>query len=206
MSESIEPLTELTTNFSDVNLTLAFRSIARNFRPLNLPINLGTDSAIANSTLTGELLLEAGNISVSSHQVGNDLSERSGRRKQFELAKDFLKTSENQKYQAGIFVFYDASGNFRMSLIYAESDGSKRLWNNFRRSTYFVSPKLPNKTFIRQLKNLSFLSLDEIKTAFSITAVTDLFYEEFFSLFDGIVDSCKAPTRKVSNLLEFNYS
>lgn len=206
MSESIKLLTKLTTDFSDTNLTLAFRSIARNFRPLNLPINLGTDSDVSNSTLTGELLLEAGNISVSSHQVGNDLTERSGRKKQFELAKDFLKTSENQKYQAGIFVFYDASGNFRMSLIYAESDGSKRLWNNFRRSTYFVSPKFSNNTFIRQLKNLSFSSLDEIKTAFSITAVTDLFYEEFFSLFDGLVDSCKAPKKKVSNFLAKDFA
>ena len=206
MSESIELLTRLTTDFSDTNLTQAFRSIARNFRPLNQPINLGTDSDISNSTLAGELLLEGGNISVSSHQVGNDLSERSGRKKQFELARDFLKTSENQKYQAGIFVFHDGSGNFRMSLIYAESDGNKRLWNNFRRSTYFVSPKLPNKTFIRQLKNLSFSSLDEIKTAFSITAVTDLFYEEFFSLFDGIVDSCKAPKRKISNLLAKDFA
>ena len=206
MSESIELLTKLTTNFSDTNLTQAFRSIARNFRHLNQPINLGTDSDISNSTLAGELLLEAGNISVSSHQVGNDLSERSSRKKQFELAKDFLKSSENQKYQAGIFVFHDGSGNFRMSLIYAESDGSKRLWNNFRRSTYFVSPKLPNKTFIRQLKNLAFSSLDEIKTAFSITAVTDLFYEEFFSLFDGIVNSCKAPKRKISNLLAKDFA
>ena len=84
MSESIELLTKLTTNFSDTNLTQAFRSIARNFRPLNLPIKLGTDSEISNSTLAGELLLEAGDISVSSHQEGNDLSERSGRKKQFE--------------------------------------------------------------------------------------------------------------------------
>lgn len=206
MSESIELLKKLTTNFSDTNLTLAFRSIARNFRPIDLPINMGSDQDISNSILSGELLLEAGNISISSHRVGNDLSERSGRKKQFELAKNFLKTTENQKYQAGIFVFHDATGNFRMSLIYAESDGSKRLWNNFRRSTYFVSPELPNKTFIRQLKNLSFSSLDEIKTAFSITAVTDLFYEEFFSLFDGIVESCRAPKKKVSNLLAKDFA
>lgn len=138
--------------------------------------------------------------------VGNDLSEKSSRKKQFELAKDFLKTSENQKFQAGIFVFYDSFGNFRMSLIYAESDGKKRMWNNFRRSTYFVSPELPNKTFIRQLKNLSFSSLDEIKTAFSITAVTDLFYEEFFSIFDRIVETCKAPKKKVNNLLAKDFA
>lgn len=206
MPESIELLTKLSTNFSETNLTLAFRSIARNFRPLNLSINLETDSDNTNSTLTGELLLEAGNIALISHQVGNDLSERSGRKRQFEFAKEFLKTSENQKYQAGIFVFYDASGNFRMSLIYAESDGSKRLWNNWRRSTYFVSPKLPNKTFIRQLKTLSFSSLEEIKTAFSITAVTDIFYEEFFSLFDGLVVSCKAPKRKIGNLLAKDFA
>jgi Eco57I restriction-modification methylase len=206
MSESIELLSKLATDFSETNLTIAFRSIARNFRPIGLPINSGSETDISNSILSGEILLETGNISVSSHLVGSDLSERSGRKKQFEYAKSFLKTSENQKFQAGIFVFHDAAGNFRMSLIYAESDGSKRLWNNFRRSTYFVSPKLPNKTFIRQLKNLSFSSLDDIKTAFSITAVTDLFYEEFFSLFDGIVESCRAPKNKVSNLLAKDFA
>lgn len=206
ISDSIELLTKLTKDFSTANLTLAFRAIARNFRPLESKISLGSESDISNSILAGELLLDSGNISLSCHQVGNDLSERSNRKKQFDLAKNFLKTSENQKYQAGIFVFYDESGNFRMSLIYAESDGSKRLWNNFRRSTYFVSPNLPNKTFIRQISNLSFSSLDEIKTAFSITAVTDLFYEEFFSLFDDLVASCKAPKRKVGNLLAKDFA
>jgi hypothetical protein len=206
MSDSMELVTKLTNEFSNANLTLAFRALARNFRDLGTEIILLGDFKVSDSLLVGEIVLDSGNISVSSHRMNDDLSERSSRKKQFDLAKDFLKSTENQKYQAGIFVFYDSFGNFRMSLIYAESDGTKRLWNNFRRSTYYVSPELPNKTFIKQIKNLSFASLNEIKEAFSITAVTDLFYEEFFTLFDAVVESCKIPRKKLNNLVARDFA
>lgn len=182
------------------------RSLARNFRPLSKELTLETDESITQSLLIGEINFPSGGLAISSHLVLGDLTERSSRKKQFDLAKNFLKSSLNQNYQMGIFIFHDSHGNFRMSLIYAETDGKKRFWSNFRRFTYFISPDLPNRTFIKQFGSLSFSTLDEIKDAFSITAVTNLFYEEFFQVFDGIVETSKIPGKKISNLLAKDFT
>lgn len=201
MSDSLGVIGRLSREFSNTNLIVAFRSLSRNFRVIESKIDLGGEYKTLDSLLIGEVVLTSGNVSISSHKLSGDLSERTSKKKQFELAKKFLKLAENQKFQAGIFTFYDDIGNFRMSLIYAESDGARRLWNNFRRSTYFVSPKLPNRTFIKQLQNLSFSSMEEIKEAFSITAVTNLFYDEFFVLFDALVTNVQKSNKRLSNLL-----
>ena len=206
MSDSLSSLNALTKSYSDENLILALRSLARNFRPLSKEFTLETDESITQSLLIGEIDFPSGGLAISSHLVFGDLTERSSRKKQFDLAKNFLKSSLNQNYQAGIFIFHDSHGNFRMSLIYAETDGKKRLWSNFRRFTYFVSPNLPNRTFIKQFGSLSFSTLDEIKDAFSITAVTNLFYEEFFQVFDGIVETSKIPGKRISNLLAKDFA
>ena len=206
MSDSLSSLNALTKSYSDENLISALRSLARNFRPLSKELTLETDESITQSLLIGEIDFPSGGLAISSHLVFGDLTERSSRKKQFDLAKNFLKSSLNQNYQAGIFVFLDSHGNFRMSLIYAETDGKKRLWSNFRRFTYFVSPNLPNRTFIKQFGSLSFSTLDEIKDAFSITAVTNLFYEEFFQVFDGIVEISKIPGKRISNLLAKDFA
>jgi hypothetical protein len=199
-------LNALTKSYSDENLISALRSLARNFRPLSKELKLETDESITQSLLIGEIDFSSEGLAISSHLVFGDLTERSSRKKQFDLAKNFLKSSLNQNYQAGIFIFHDSHGNFRMSLVYAETDGKKRLWSNFRRFTYFVSPYLPNRTFIKQFGSLSFSTLDEIKDAFSITAVTNLFYEEFFQVFDGIVETSKIPGKRISNLLAKDFA
>lgn len=206
MSDSLSSLNALTKSYSDENLILALRSLARNFRPLSKELTLETNESITQGLLIGEIDFPSGGLAISSHLVFGDLTERSSRKKQFDLAKNFLKSSLNQNYQAGIFIFHDSHGNFRMSLIYAETDGKKRLWSNFRRFTYFVSPNLPNRTFIKQFGSLSFSTLDEIKDAFSITAVTNLFYEEFFQVFDGIVETSKIPGKRISNLLAKDFA
>ena len=206
MPDSLSSLNTLTKSYSDENLSSALRSLARNFRPLSKELTLETDESITQSLLIGEIDFPSGGLAISSHLVFGDLTERSSRKKQFDLAKNFLKSSSNQNYQAGIFIFHDSHGNFRMSLIYAETDGKKRLWSNFRRFTYFVSPDLPNRTFIKQFGSLSFSTLDEIKDAFSITAVTNLFYEEFFQVFDGIVETSKIPGKRISNLLAKDFA
>ena len=206
MSDSLSSLNALTKSYSDENLISALRSLARNFRALSKELTLETDESITQSLLIGEIDFPSGGLAISSHLVFGDLTERSSRKKQFDLAKNFLKSSLNQNYQAGIFIFHDSHGNFRMSLIYAETDGKKRLWSNFRRFTYFVSPNLPNRTFIKQFGSLSFSSLDEIKDAFSITAVTNLFYEEFFQVFDGIVETSKIAGKRISNLLAKDFA
>lgn len=206
MSDSLSQLNSLTKSYSNANLISALRSLSRNFRPLSKELTLETDESITQSLLIGEIDFPSGGLAISSHLVFGDLTERSSRKKQFDLAKNFLKSSLNQNYQAGIFIFHDSNGNFRISLIYAETDGKKRLWSNFRRFTYFVSPNLPNRTFIKQFGSLSFSTLDEIKDAFSITAVTNLFYEEFFQVFDGIVETSKIPGKRISNLLAKDFA
>ena len=206
MSDSISLLNALTKNYSNENLILALRSLARNFRPIMKELTFNNNESISQSLLIGEIDFPSGGLAISSHLVFGDMTERSSRKKQFDLAKNFLKSSFNQNYQAGIFIFYDLDGKFRMSLIYADTDGKKRIWSNFRRFTYFVSPDLPNRTFIKQLGLLSFATLDEIKDAFSITAVTNIFYEEFFEVFDRIVETSKSPGKKISNLLAKDFA
>jgi len=130
-------------------------------------------------------------VIVAAIKVEKDLSERSSRKKQYDLSKKIL-SSENQ-YDAGIFVFYDKSGCFRFSLVCPSYQGVKRNWNSFRRFTYFVSndEKITNKTFLKQIGEKDFSTLSQIKEAFSLSAVTDIFYKDFFIEYDKLVESVK---------------
>jgi len=124
----------------------------------------------------GELPLEHAEIlGVYSFMVNKALSERTGKKAQYDLAKKVLK---HALQGAGIFVFYDAQGNFRFSLVYANYHGTKVDWSTFKRFTYFVSPQLTNKTFLQRVGECNFSTLDEIKDAFSVEKVTKKFYEE----------------------------
>jgi len=124
----------------------------------------------------GELPFEhAESLGVYSFMVNKALSERSGKKAQYDLAKKVLKHAQQD---AGIFVFYDAQGNFRFSLVYADYHGTKIDWSTFKRFTYFVSPQLTNKTFLQRVGVCTFSSLEEIKDAFSVEKVTKKFYEE----------------------------
>ena len=78
---------------------------------------------------------------------------------------------------------YDTNGNFRFSLIYANYLGHHRDWSTFRRFTYFVSKKFNNKTFLQQIGNGNFSSLEKIKESFSLAKVTKDFYNNFYPLF-----------------------
>ena len=130
-------------------------------------------------------------IVVATAKVGaqnfTPLSERSSRKKQYDLGKKIL---EGQNYNAGIFVFYDKHGSFRFSLIYPTYSGTKRVLNSFKRFTYFVSsdPQITNKTFKEQIGEGDFSTLESIKEAFSITAVTNIFYNEFFEIYNKLVE------------------
>jgi hypothetical protein len=130
-------------------------------------------------------------VIVVAIKIEKDLSERSSRKKQYDLSKKIL-SSENS-YDAGIFVFYDKSGCFRFSLVCPSYKGIKRNWNSFRRFTYFVSndEKITNKTFLKQIGEKDFSTLSQIKEAFSLSAVTDIFYKDFFIEYDKLVESVK---------------
>jgi type II restriction/modification system DNA methylase subunit YeeA len=142
------------------------------------------DDNFYNGEKLGEINFEYGNLIVCSFQVKQSLSERSGKKAQYELGKKILKTLE---YDAGIFIFYDEQGNFRFSLIYANYLGRRRDWSSFRRFTYFVSKDFTNKTFLQRIGDGDFSSIAKIKEAFSVEKVTKEFYLQYRQFFEELV-------------------
>ncbi|TVQ43049.1 MAG: class I SAM-dependent DNA methyltransferase, partial [Saprospirales bacterium] len=121
---------------------------------------------------------------VFSCHYNGELTERSSKKKQFELAKRVLK--EDFK-DGAIFVFYGTEGKFRFSFIrknYGDQEAKLTPW---RRFTYYVDPDKNNKTFVKRIGKLKFGSLDEIQDAFSVEPLSKSFYKElshwyFYSL------------------------
>ncbi|MDK7375827.1 Eco57I restriction-modification methylase domain-containing protein, partial [Weeksella virosa] len=106
------------------------------------------------------------------------LSERSSKKKQFEIAKLVLK--EDFK-DGAIFVFYDDTGKFRFSFIRRNWDGkADKKYSSWKRFTYFVNPEEHNKTFRQRIGNCTFKDLDNIQEAFSVEKLTKEFYNDLF--------------------------
>ncbi len=134
-------------------------------------------------------------------KVNNELTEQTSKKKQYDLAKKVLKETHDN---AGLFLFYDDKGHFRLSLICVQYMGPKREFTNrnFRRYTYFVSPDISNKTFLSQMGKCGFASIDDILEAFSIEAVSNGFYNEFKPKFDEIAAAVEGLPEIDSNLRE----
>jgi len=130
-------------------------------------------------------------IIVAVAKVRNDLSERSSRKKQYDLGKKILDNHLN--CQAGIFVFYDKQGSFRFSLIYPTYEGTKRVLNSFKRYTYFVSKEQTNKTFLSQIGDGDFSTLEKIKDAFSVEKVTKEFFVKISNWYFWAVENILFP-------------
>ncbi len=156
----------------------------------NLSLNRKDFSFYNKDELFGDIF-SLGNIETSDNKkvivvatkVKKDLSEKTSRKKQYDISKKILASSNS--YSAGIFVFYDDSGNFRFSLVYADYSGTRRNWSTFRRFTYFVSSdeKITNKTFINQIGGGDFSTLNNIKEVFSVEKVTREFFKKYRDLF-----------------------
>jgi len=192
MNDAREILESIIDEFSVEKFTRLFREKSHKFTPREENYSHYNDHNFIGGVKIGEInFSDVDSLLVCSFEVTKALSERAGKKAQYEKAKSILKSSANQRFSAGIFIFYDNSGNFRFSLVYPESIGVKRQWNNFRRFTYFVSREFTNKTFLKQLGGKEFTNLEDVKDAFSITAVTDLFYDEFFKIYDKLVSETK---------------
>ena len=129
-------------------------------------------------------------MTVFTLRANQPLSERSGKKAQYEKGKKILK---ERQYDAGIFIFYDDKGNFRFSLIYANYLGKRRDWSVFRRFTYFVSKEFTNKTFLQRIGDGDFSSLEKIKDAFSVEKVTKEFYQDIANWYFWAVQSVSFP-------------
>jgi adenine-specific DNA-methyltransferase len=127
-------------------------------------------------------LEDVGNFKAYAIELKENITERSSKKRQFEIAKEILKAD---RLTAGLFVFYPQEGkSFRFSLVFTEPYGTRREYSPYKRYTYFVSPELPNKTFIKQVGGCEFKSLKKIKEDLSVQQLTKDFYEEIQTWFD----------------------
>ncbi|MFQ5786593.1 MAG: Eco57I restriction-modification methylase domain-containing protein, partial [Thermodesulfobacteriota bacterium] len=153
-----------------------FREKNRAFAPRTEELIHYDDENFKSCLKLGEIKLgDAGHLLICAFKVTQQLTERSGKKAQYEKTRKILKDTQSD---AGIFIFYDQNGNFRFSLIYANYMGRKRDWSNFRRFTYFVSKEFTNKTFLKRIGEGDFSSLEKIKDAFSVEKVTREFYRD----------------------------
>ncbi|MEI7425528.1 MAG: N-6 DNA methylase [Candidatus Moraniibacteriota bacterium] len=189
MSEERIILEEIIQDFSVEKFSRFFRAKSRQFVAREESYAQYDDADFENGLKLGEINFSDGDsLLLCTFFVKKELSERAGKKAQYEKAKNILKSTENQKFSAGIFIFSDANGNFRFSLIYPESIGTKRQWNNFRRFTYFVSREFTNKTFSQRIGDSDFFSVEKIKEAFSVEKVTKEFFNNYKKLFEKIIE------------------
>ena len=135
MSRSI--LEDIIADFSPDKFVRFFRDKSNKFAPRQESVTQYNDENFKDGKKLGEITFtEAEQLAVFAFQASQPLSERSGKKAQYEKGKKVLK---ERQYDAGIFIFYDTQGNFRFSLIYANYLGKRRDWSIFRRFTYFVS-------------------------------------------------------------------
>jgi len=159
------------------NLDSFSLNVSNAYREIEDDLSVYDDDRFTNFQALGEIVFNPNEkLVVVTAEVAADLTERSGKKAQYEKAKKLLK--DYMKYDAGIFVFSDPAGSFRFSLVYGQAEGTRKSWSNFHRFTYFVSRDQTNKTFLDRVGGCDFSSLDVIKDAFSVEKVTKAFYKE----------------------------
>ena len=189
-------LTNLINNFSNENLTRFMQWKSRDFETTKERFDHMTEDGFEEIYKLGEIQFEnKDQLLVCSVKVTKNLTERFGKKAQFDLAKKVLK-SYGDLYD-GIFVFHDSEGNFRFSLIYANYFGTRKSFSNYRRFTYFVSKDQTNKTFKTRMSEGYFSSLDEIKETFSVEKVTKEFYQDISNWFDWALRVAEFPADAV---------
>ncbi len=196
MSEEKKILEVIIGDFSMEKFGRFFRGKSNKFVLKNESFSHFNDQSFKDGILLGEINFSVTEkILVVGFSCQHPLSERLGKKAQYEKAKKILKL---QQSDGGIFIFSDQRGDFRFSLVYPEAIGKRRLWSNFRRFTYFVSREFTNKTFLKQIGEKDFSKFNDIKAAFSVSAVTDLFYKEFFEIYDKVVASVRNKNNSIS--------
>ena len=188
---SREILQNIIEDFNPEKFVRFFREKNRSFAPRKEELNQHDDENFRNGIKLGEIkCAQDEQLVICVFQAVQPLSERSGKKAQYEKGKRMLKEANAD---AGIFIFYDEKACFRFSLIYPEYTGTKRQWSYFKRFTYFVSPELTNKTFLQQIGEGDFSSLQKIKEAFSVEPVTKQFYGELQYWYFWAMDKIKFP-------------
>ena len=169
------------TSLVDIFKTHDFFRIKQNLLPAF------KDKQFIDFSQLGDFDLEDNtNIVVICARSISPLNERASRKAQYDIGKKILKNF--QKSRAGIFVYYDNKGDFRISLIYADYIGVKVNYSTFRRFTYFVSKEQTNTTFFQQVAPLNFTNFQELKEIFSVEKVTKEFFKKYRDLFIELLE------------------
>ncbi len=143
---SKEILQGIIADFSPNKFVLFFRAKNRSFSPRQEELGHYNDQDFKAGIKLGEIkFTSTEQLIVCAFEAKKSLSERSGKKAQYDKGKKILR---EVRADAGIFIFYDKNGDFRLSLIYANYLGKRRDWSLFRRFTYFVSKEYANKTFL----------------------------------------------------------
>jgi adenine-specific DNA-methyltransferase len=193
-NEAKRILEDIISDFAPDKFIHFFRAKSRQFKELKENLPYYHDDDFTEGQKLGEIKFDGGDaLVVCAFAAQKPLTERSGKKAQYDKAKKILK--EQQIYTAGIFIFSDKEGNFRFSLVYPEFTADKKIWSNFRRFTYFVSNEFTNKTFLKRIGDGDFATLEKVKEAFAIGPVTDLFYKEFFEEYGKLVQAVKAVNK-----------
>lgn len=191
MTNEARPILEnIIEDFEPEKFIFFFRRKSPQFSPAKENFQHYNDENFAQACKLGEIkFTDTDRLIVCAFDAQKPLTERSGKKAQYDKAKKILR--EQQIYSAGIFIFYDNDGNFRFSLVYPEYAGPKRQWSNFRRFTYFVSrdPAVTNKTFKQRIGDGDFSTVEKIKEAFSVEKVTREFYEAIANWYFWAIDN-----------------
>lgn len=153
---------------------------------------LSENPSFCQLTKLGEIeYADTDRLLVFSCMYYGELSDRSARKMQFEIAKKALNTDFKD---GAIFVFYDASGRFRFSFIRRNYGQKEQKYSNWKRYTYFVEPNAQsNRTFIDRVGNCKFESLDAIQQAFSVEQLTKDFYKELSNWYFWAIQCVSFP-------------
>ncbi len=189
--------------FTPEALTGYLRVAALTFRPQSVSLDayLQEGMPFDEAQQLGVIeLADAQTVLVAAVHTPRELTSRSGKKVQYDLAKALIKAHDSN---AGLLAFYDDAGHFRFSLVTAHYYGTRRQFSNFRRYTFFVAPDAPNKTFVNQIGRADFSSLESILKAFSIEALSEDFYKEFKPRFDAIAQSIAGKKRPTDTHEDF---
>ena len=180
-------------NFSQEKWIDFFYSKSKYFREDNKLNKDYTDSNFIEINKIGNIEFPhsvPSHLGVYALKVANPLTERSSRKKQYDIARNIII---NERVESGIFIFYEENKSFRLSFIYPIYQGRQRKYSNYKRNSFFVSKDEPNKTYILQMENYDMNSINEIKDMFSIEKVSNLFYNEFQKEFERLKNEAVQP-------------
>ena len=184
-----------------------------NFAEYSAPVPVGhaADSGFEPPRLLGvvknfPLSVERANVLLAlpivrvQLQPGRVLSERSSRRRQFVCAKKILEHFDSRgipgadgTVSAGLFVFSDVAGTFRLSLVSVNFDAQgKRRWSAARRQSFFVSAGTPSRTFTSRLRAPA-ETLEDLRDVFSVEALTREFYIKIEKWFERACSRVRFP-------------